>query len=355
MAVSVDGRTITLIGTVGVDWWGDYFSHADVVFALSQIGGGDPIKVKINSGGGVATEGAAIHALFKSFDGDVNMVVEGVAASAASLIAMAGTTITMADGAVMMIHDVAAFTFGNSADHQKTIDGLEAMSNSYADIYAERSGKTAAQARKIMKNETWFTPDEAIDAGFADEQTDEKTPLAAAFAYGMYAHAPQQFVALANQNKWSLNEACNRAELPTLETGLNKEKPTMSTKPKKVEDNKVASQESAPVKNVEAPVVNNTASADDVKSRIKEITTSDAAKGRADLAEHFAFDTDLTAKAAIAALEKAPSKQAAAQNQTDDYVAQRTTAAGQVQPQPSGKPKASLSPADIYASRRNAS
>ena len=354
MAVSVKGREITLVGTVGADWWGDSFSHSQVVYALSQIDGDEPIKVKLNSGGGVATEGSAIYALLSSFEGEVNIVIEGIAASAASLIAMAGDTISMADGAVMMIHDVSGITFGNSADHQKSIEALETLSNAYASVYAKRSGKSRSDARALMKDESWFTAEKAVENGFADESIEENSAEVAAFDYRMYAHAPEPLTALASSKHWSLSEALkNRAEASAQPTGQQKEKPDMSKKPATAE----ASTATAPEETQTGEAVNKavaTASAD-TKQRIKAIMGSDAAKGRADLAEHFAFETEMTEEAAIAALKKAPAAGQTEETNANDYVDGRSSASGQAQPRPQGKPQASLNPTDIYGDRRKAS
>lgn len=202
MTVQVNGQELTLTGTVGDDWFGDGFTHADIVAALAGLEG--DIKVRLNSGGGIASEGAAIYSTLSTYDGDVAMVIEGIAASAASLIAMAGDTITMSDGAVLMIHDPMNITIGNSADHAKTIEELEAYAKAYARIYAKRSGKSADDCREIMKAETWFDGDQAVEAGFADEAGSSKAKPVAAYDYRAYAHAPKRFVAQAKTKDWSI-------------------------------------------------------------------------------------------------------------------------------------------------------
>lgn len=159
MACVLDGGKLTLSGYVGDDLWGDGFTHGAVVMALAQIDDDADLTVHINSAGGIATEGAAIHALLSGRVGKTDVVVEGIAASAASLIAMAGETVTMALGSTMMIHDPAGMTWGTSEDHARTIDGLEALATAYSRVYAVKSGKSAAECREIMKAETWFTPD----------------------------------------------------------------------------------------------------------------------------------------------------------------------------------------------------
>lgn len=211
MAVIIGDGKLRLSGFVGDYYFEDGFTSSDVVLALAEIAPEAELDVHINSPGGIATEGAAIYAILSSRAGTTNVIVEGIAASAASLIAMAGATVTMAAGAVMMIHDPSGMTWGTSADHAKTIEGLEALATAYARVYAQKSGKSQDECREIMKAERWFTPDQAIEAGFADATTQASLEAVAAFDYRFYAHAPQRLKALARKKNWSLPEANGRA------------------------------------------------------------------------------------------------------------------------------------------------
>src|SRR5687768_12961079 len=157
MAAILDGNKLTLTGDVGDFGFGDFFSHSDVVVALAQVEDDAELDVFINSGGGIASDGAAIYALLARRAGTTNVVVDGIAASAASLIAMAGDKVSMSAGSVMMIHDPSGFTVGTAEDHGKTIAGLEALATSYARVYAAKSGKTPNEARAIMKAESWYS------------------------------------------------------------------------------------------------------------------------------------------------------------------------------------------------------
>jgi len=211
MAAILNGGELTLSGDVGDVWYGDGFTYADVVVALAQVDTAAELTVRLNSGGGLASEGAAIHALLTARAGTTNVTIEGIAASAGSLIAMAGDTVTMAAGAIMMIHDPANMSFGNSDDHAKNIEYLEALATSYARVYATKSGKTVDECRTIMKAETWLTADEAIEGGFADAPGDTKAKAVAAFDYRAYAHAPKRLTALASKKNWSQPEASKAA------------------------------------------------------------------------------------------------------------------------------------------------
>lgn len=181
---------ILLYGDVGDPWgWGDGFTPADVAQALAAHGPGD-ITVRINSGGGIAWDGTAIFSLLKAHPGQVTVIVDGIAASAASLIAMAGDAIELRGGAMMMIHDASGITWGTAADHEKSAGMLDKLSGQYARIYSERSARSEADIRGYMLAETWFTAEEAVEAGLATAVAEAATVATAAFDYRVYAHAP---------------------------------------------------------------------------------------------------------------------------------------------------------------------
>ncbi|ACL60601.1 head maturation protease, ClpP-related [Methylobacterium nodulans] len=237
MAVLVNGTEIVLSGTVGNLFWDDSFDAADVILALAQVGRGQDVTIRLNSGGGIATEGAAIHAALCAHRGRKTIIVEGVAASAASVIAMAGDEIVMARGAVMMIHDPSGFTFGPVSEHEVAIRMLTSLATAMAGIYAERSGKTPEAARADMQAELWMAPEEAVAAGYADRvQTragqsaaagetsvdagrpdDETGPEPTAFDFRLYKHAPERLVALADRRAWT-NHPRLTAALPAAPT-----------------------------------------------------------------------------------------------------------------------------------------
>lgn len=184
---------ILLYGTVGQSFWGEEcFTASEVRAQLKGLSG--PITVRINSGGGVATDGQAIWQALRDHDGPVNVVIDGIAASAASLIAMAGDTITMPTGAILMIHDPANMWVngrGTEDDHLAAAAGLRVIAAAYARIYAARAGITPEEAREVMKAETYFDGSAAIEGGFATHTDDAVEASAmAAFDYRLYEHAP---------------------------------------------------------------------------------------------------------------------------------------------------------------------
>ncbi|MGA0595406.1 head maturation protease, ClpP-related [Enterovirga sp. CN4-39] len=217
MAVLVSGNEIVLSGTVGDLYWDESFSAADVISALAEVGRDRDVVVRINSGGGIATEGAAIHSALVAHKGRKTIIVEGIAASAASVIAMAGDEIVMALGALMMVHDPSGFTFGTVDDHEQQIRALTALATAMAGIYADQTGRTIDQCRADMKAELWMTPEQAVEAGYADRvqgrAANENEPEPTAFNFRLYEHPPERLVALADQRAWS-KRARPRAALP---------------------------------------------------------------------------------------------------------------------------------------------
>lgn len=196
------GGELVLYGPVGIfdafDNTG--FTAGDVASALAQMEG--DIVARINSGGGIASEGAAIFNALKRRDGAVNVVIDGIAASAASLIAMAGGSIEMPSGAIMMIHEPSGVTFGPSDAHRKTAEVLDTLTGVYAQVYADRTGLPQSEIRAMMKAETWLDPASAVEKGFATKTSDAGAAAAdASFDYGSYRNAPADLVELAKNRQ----------------------------------------------------------------------------------------------------------------------------------------------------------
>jgi ATP-dependent Clp endopeptidase proteolytic subunit ClpP len=129
---------------------------------------GKALNVYINSPGGSVFEGIAIYNALSRHEGGVNVTVDSLAASIASVIAQAGETRTMAKSSAMMIHDAWGIAVGDPATMEKMRDELEKLSDSIADIYADRAGGTAEEWRSRMADETWYKADDAVAAGLAD-------------------------------------------------------------------------------------------------------------------------------------------------------------------------------------------
>lgn len=126
------------------------------------------INVRINSPGGRVFDGISIYNALVRHPAEIHVHVDGLAASIASIIAMAGDTITMMQGSQMMIHDALGIEIGNAKEHRDFADFLDRQSTNLSHIYAEKTGKTAEELRSMMLAETWMFASEAVELGFAD-------------------------------------------------------------------------------------------------------------------------------------------------------------------------------------------
>ena len=180
-SVSEDEGEIVLYGDVvsqqPVDWWtgepepGLYITPEGFMDDLAAVKGKSKITVKLNSCGGDLYTGIAIHNAIKALGAHVNVVVEGIAASAASVIMCAGDTVQVYPGSLVMIHEPACTVvdYCNIDDLKAIIKMLNAGIDATAEIYAAKTGDAVDHLKSMMHKETWMTGKEAIDNGFADE------------------------------------------------------------------------------------------------------------------------------------------------------------------------------------------
>jgi ATP-dependent protease ClpP protease subunit len=186
----LNGSRLTLYGAVGdVGGIGDFFTAKAVREALDQHGPGD-IVVHLNSGGGIALEGLAIFNTLRAHQGNVTVIIDAIAASAASLIAMAGDERVMREGAVIMIHHPRAAQAGTADEHRKCAAKLDTLADQFRRIYAVRSGRGEKEIGDMMSAETWMDADDAISLGFATSKINEQSGQATAFDYSLYQNTP---------------------------------------------------------------------------------------------------------------------------------------------------------------------
>ncbi len=154
----------------------------------------DEIELHLNSPGGSVWDGIAIMNTLRSHRARVQVVVDGIAASIASVIAMAGDEVVMARGAQMMIHDASGVCLGQAKDMAKTAEVLDKISGNIAGIYAKRAKGDPADWRALMLDETWYNADEAVAAGLADRAEDvpDAKDATAAFDLSMFNYAGRQ-------------------------------------------------------------------------------------------------------------------------------------------------------------------
>ncbi|MEH6521216.1 head maturation protease, ClpP-related [Sulfitobacter sp.] len=293
MTILVDGELV-LYGFVGDNYWDQGFTATDVVYALAEVGRSSDITVRINSGGGYTDDGIAIYNALKAHQGEVTVIVDAMAASSASLIAMAGDTITMRAGSQMMIHGPSGFASGKAKDLESYAEITRKVGRGMAEIYAEQSGEDVEDLLKEMEGEIWLSPDEAIERGFATDAVKAKSSNVTAFDFRQYANAPKRLVAMARKKDWTFDATALKAASAAPTKPKEKEKLTMAKKPATADPNA-------------APITAEAVSAEDVKARIKAITGDDAAQGLGSLASHLAFDTEMPTEEAIATLKAAAS------------------------------------------------
>lgn len=166
--LTADEASIYIFDEIGM-WGTSAQNFVDQLNAVTT----PKITVYLNSPGGEVFDGIAIHTALAMSKAHVTTHVTGVAASAASFIAMAGDTIKMARNATMMIHDASGLAWGNAATMRQEADLLDKLSDNIADMYAMQAGGTVQDWRKAMLAETWYTGQEALAAGLIDEVGDE--------------------------------------------------------------------------------------------------------------------------------------------------------------------------------------
>jgi ATP-dependent protease ClpP protease subunit len=168
-ALQSDGTLELLVyEEIGIDWWtGEGVTASTVKQQIDGAGNYSKIAVRINSPGGDAFEGVAIFNLLRAQGKPVDVFVDGIAASAASIIAMAGDTRTMGGGAMLMIHNAWASCTGYAEDMRKMGDTLDKVSGSVADIFVARAGLTAEKSKELMDAESWLTAAESMELGLA--------------------------------------------------------------------------------------------------------------------------------------------------------------------------------------------
>jgi ATP-dependent Clp protease, protease subunit len=150
-------------------WFEDDISPRMFKDDLYAQGKGGPIKLRIHSGGGDTWAASVIRSVIKDYPGKVTVQIDGLCASAAVGVAIAGDRVTMMDSAYMMIHDPWTIAIGNEAEIKRVVDELKVCKDGILDIYAEKTGMPRDKLDRMMENDTWMTAAEAKDYGFVDE------------------------------------------------------------------------------------------------------------------------------------------------------------------------------------------
>ncbi|CAH1456892.1 TPA: Clp protease ClpP [Klebsiella quasipneumoniae subsp. quasipneumoniae] len=166
-AASDNDNSISIFDVVGRDYWDEGVTAKRISGALRSMNGAD-VTVNINSPGGDMFEGLAIYNLLREYQGKVTVKVLGIAASAASIIAMAGDDIQIGRGAFLMIHNCWVVAMGNRHDFAELSTSLEPFDTAMADIYSARSGLDIATVQQLMDAESYIGGSDAVEKGLAD-------------------------------------------------------------------------------------------------------------------------------------------------------------------------------------------
>ncbi|MGT2712648.1 head maturation protease, ClpP-related [Streptococcus oriscaviae] len=162
------GRILRIEGQIADEtWFGDEVTPQ--VFKNDLHAGSGDITLWINSPGGDVFAAAQIYNMLMDYKGDVHVVIDGLAASAASVIAMAGTTVSMSPVAMMMIHNPWTVAQGEAKDMQKVIEMLGEIKESIINAYELRTGLSRTKLSHLMDSESWFNAKKAVELGFADK------------------------------------------------------------------------------------------------------------------------------------------------------------------------------------------
>lgn len=173
LRASDDESTINIYEQIGYDPFDDSGMTTKIVSSVLRKNDGAPITVNINSYGGDMFEGFAIYNLLKDYEGEVTIKVIGIAASAASLIAMAGDNIVMAENSMLMIHNAWSIIFGNQHDMRESAEIFAMFDEQQARTYSAKTGISIEEITKMLDNETYLKAEKAIELGFADTYLDE--------------------------------------------------------------------------------------------------------------------------------------------------------------------------------------
>lgn len=217
-AAADDNNDIGIFDVIGEDFWtGEGVTSKRVAAALRNIGPENDVTVNINSPGGDLFEGLAIYSLLKEHKGKVTVKVLSLAASAASIIAMAGDEIQIARAGFFMIHNAWTLAIGNRHDLRDLADFLEPLDRSMADVYSVRTEEPIETMQAMMDAESWIGGSDAVSDGFADSLLASDQIDAEANVSGTKVAAKKLDIALA---KAGLSRADRRQLLNEYKSGM---------------------------------------------------------------------------------------------------------------------------------------
>lgn len=196
---ATEGAEVMIYGDIGYGWYDEGITGESISREIAAIDA-DEINVRINSGGGLVFEGLAIYNALARHSAKIIMHVDSIAASIASVILMAGDEIRISEGAQVMIHKPWSGLYGDANALRKEAEILDKLEGGIIDIYAARTDAKRSDLETWVGAETWFTGQEAVDAGFADSMTPAKKKVKAASSalFSSFKHAPKALLASAD-------------------------------------------------------------------------------------------------------------------------------------------------------------
>ena len=185
-------RELDLYGTIAEEsWFDDDITPA--MFREELFSGSGPVTIWINSPGGDCFAASQIYTMLMDYKGPITVKIDGIAASAASVVAMAGTEVFISPTAMIMIHNPATLAFGDHEDMQKAIEMLDEVKQSIINAYELKTGQPRKTLSKMMDEETWMNAMKALELGFVDGLLEDpklnSAPEAYAFSESLVEHA----------------------------------------------------------------------------------------------------------------------------------------------------------------------
>ena len=185
-----DTAEILIFDVIGFDFFGDGMTAKDFAEELRALGDVKTINVRINSPGGDVFDGITIFNLLEQHPAEVIVHIDGIAASIAAVVAMAGDEIRIAENGTMMIHAAWSIVIGDAGELRQEADILEKLDSQIAGTIARRTGMSGSKVEQLMDDETWFTAAEAKAAGLVDEIVESKR-IAASVDLSMFDNVPE--------------------------------------------------------------------------------------------------------------------------------------------------------------------
>lgn len=181
---------VYLYGPIGMSWFGEGVTAKQFADDLRKLGAVTTIDLRINSEGGSVTDAEAIHTHLVEHQAKIIVHIDGLAASAASFIAMAGQEILIADSGFVMIHEARMGDYGTAEEKRRWADLLDRTNDKIVKKYVERTKNAEAKIRDWMKDEKWFIGEEAVKHGFADKLVENLKVAACVSKPDLYRNLP---------------------------------------------------------------------------------------------------------------------------------------------------------------------